>query len=145
MRIFIVFILTLFNYNSFACSGHGKSIEQHFDSANKVFRGRVINSKPVDIVNNGLTITHEVTILTSVIFKGDVSLIEKAYVADSSSSCGISLANDEQVFYVSPDNYTGQLTGTFKLTIMQKKSGEVVGVMGEKSLIKLKQLAAEKT
>ena len=149
VRVFIILILLIFHITAFACSGHGKPIEYRFDNAKKVFRGRIIAYQPVNVKNDEFSISHEITILTSVSFKGEVALLEKAYI-DSTSSCGISLENDnldndEWVFYINTDNYTGQLTGTFTLFIQQKQSGEIRGVIGEDTLIKLKQLSETKT
>lgn len=145
VRIFIIFILLMFHNATFACSGHGKAVEQHFERALKVFRGRIVSSQPVNVENDDFHITHEVTILTSVSFKGEVALLEKAYIEDSASSCGINIDEEEWLFYINTDNYTGQLTGTFKLTVVKKQSGEVVSVTGEPALTKLKKLAAKKT
>jgi len=151
VRIFIIFFLLVFHNLALGCSGHGKSIEEHFDNASKIFRGRIINSQPANVegdknnISNGISISHEITILTSVSFKGEVALIEKAYV--DSSSCGIRTDrenNKEWVFYINPYGYTGQLTGSFTLYILQKQSGEIVGVGGEDTLIKLKQLSEKK-
>jgi len=151
VRKFIIFFLFVFHNTALGCSGHGKPIEERFDNASKIFRGRIISSQPINVegdeytISNGILISHEITILTSVSFKGEVALIEKAYV--DSSSCGIPVDrgnNDEWVFYINSYGYTGQLTGTFTLTIRQKQSGEIRGIGGEDTLIKLKQLSEKK-
>ena len=145
MRYFILFFLVLFNSSAFACKTAPLSIEQHYLNASKVFRGTIVSSKKNSVPSNGFPITHEITILTSEVYKGDVPLLITVNTSDSSASCGVGIDQSEQVFFVSSDNYTGQPLGSFRIIIIANADGTIDSVLGESKINQLRQLVKNET
>ncbi|NQZ86645.1 MAG: hypothetical protein HRT54_03585 [Colwellia sp.] len=144
MKMFVIITLLIFHPLVFACSGADKTIEYKYDNAEKIFRGRVVSFKKVERQHPQFRITHEVTILTSEVFKGNVGLIEKVYASYSSSSCGFGLDDKEKIFFVDSTSYSGMLLGTFQLTLKITQEGGIRGVRGEEGLLNLRKLSKEK-
>ena len=137
--IIILFFLTFHQY-TLACSGSDKTLEYKVNNANKVFRGKILSIKKVDFSHPDFVVTHEVTVLTGEVFKGQVKLIEKIYTSDSSGTCGFGFNENDKVFFVDSYSYSGMLFGTFQLTPQISQDGDVKYIRGEKELFKLRHL-----
>jgi len=140
MKMFVIIALLIFHPLVVACSGADKTLEYKYHNAEKIFRGKIISFKKVVKDNSQFEITHEVTILTNEVFKGNVSLIEKVYTSSSSSSCGVGLDANEKIFFVDNDSYSGMLLGSFQLTVYMSEDGDVGEVGGKGALFNLRRI-----
>ena len=145
MRYFIFSFLIILNSSAFACKTAPLSTEQHYQNASKVFRGTIVSSKVVSVSTSGFPITHEITILTSEVYKGYVPLLIIVNTSDSSASCGVGIDQSEQVFFVSSDNYTGQPLGSFRIMLIANADGTIDSILGESKINILRQLVKNET
>lgn len=140
LQMMLCLLFTLLQFSAQACSVADTPLELKFGNAEKVFRGRVISVKQVTMQHPHFPITHEVTILTSEVFKGDVHLIEKVYTSESSGACGFGFNEEDKVFFVDSQAYSGMALGTFQLTPQITQDGKVISILGQDTLYALREL-----
>lgn len=135
----VLFIsLFLFSPTSFACKGAEKTIEEYFGAAFKVFRGRIVSSTALEADWE----RRSLSVVTSEVFKGEVSNVERVITFGDGQSCAVGFENAELVFFTNKENFTDELSGTFVLTAVFSEDNSVVGLVGEKRLAKLRLLAS---